>query len=96
MTFYSGKHKSQKLNDRKDPDSTSVIVSQESPGICSLVRQFIGVPFFQYLKRKESSIQEPYTIIHGHLSYIASTIPTSFIYHLHFFAYACLLSLKGS
>lgn len=36
MAFYPGKHKSQKLNDRKDPDSTSVTVSQESPGIESL------------------------------------------------------------
>lgn len=32
MTLYSGKHKSQKINDRKDSDSTSVMVSQDSPG----------------------------------------------------------------
>ncbi|KAL1556967.1 hypothetical protein AAHA92_12514 [Salvia divinorum] len=31
MTFYSGKHKSQKINDRKDQGSSSVIVSAESP-----------------------------------------------------------------
>lgn len=31
MTLYSGKHKSQKINDRKDSDSTSVVGSQESP-----------------------------------------------------------------
>ncbi|KAH6810316.1 hypothetical protein C2S51_024078 [Perilla frutescens var. frutescens] len=31
MAFYPGKHKSQKINDRKDSDSTSVMVSQESP-----------------------------------------------------------------
>ncbi|XP_042007397.1 uncharacterized protein LOC121756010 isoform X2 [Salvia splendens] len=31
MTFYSGKHKSQKINDRKDQGSSSAIVSAESP-----------------------------------------------------------------
>ncbi|XP_057770159.1 uncharacterized protein LOC130989991 isoform X2 [Salvia miltiorrhiza] len=31
MTLYSGKHKSQKINDRKDSGSTSVVISAESP-----------------------------------------------------------------
>ena len=39
MTFYSGKHKSQKINDRKDLGSSSAIVSAESPGINSSIKK---------------------------------------------------------
>lgn len=59
MTLYSGKHKSQKINDRKDSDSTSVMVSQESPGISSLIVGGLS-PLFS---RKKTLFQEgaPYT-----------------------------------
>lgn len=33
MGLYSRKHKSQKINDRANADSTSAMVSQDSPGI---------------------------------------------------------------
>lgn len=66
MTLYSGKHKSQKINDRKDSDSTSVMVSQESPGIGASKGKVLigGVPVFSFSHKWNTSEMKPASVCH--------------------------------